>query len=110
MEAKGAQMGGSLVNKLVQAVLCLTKVNHEILKETGQKCYCELLEVYVIMSEAEVRQHVIENPDWNKTLIHVKNVGLNHVFCLSFKTGGFLCILPWGPLFISFTGVCLSFW
>ena len=49
MEAKGAQMGGggSLVNKLVQAELCLTKVNHEILEQPGQKCYCELLEVYV---------------------------------------------------------------
>ena len=47
MEAKGAQMGGggSLVNKLVQAGLCFTKVNHEILAEAGQKCYCELLEV-----------------------------------------------------------------
>ena len=47
MEAKGAQMGGggSLVNKLVQAGLYLTKVNHEILAEAGQKCYCELLEV-----------------------------------------------------------------
>ena len=44
MEAKGAQMGGggSLVNKLVQAGLCFTKVNHEILAEAGQKCYCEL--------------------------------------------------------------------
>ena len=40
MEAKGAQMGGgSLVNELVQAGLCLTKVKHEILAETGQKCY-----------------------------------------------------------------------
>ena len=37
MEAKGAQMGGgSLVNKLVQAGLCLTKVKHEI-PETGTK-------------------------------------------------------------------------
>ena len=52
MEAKGAQMGGggSLVNKLVQAGLCFTKVNHEILAEAGQKCYCELLKVYVRLS------------------------------------------------------------
>ena len=52
MEAKGAQMGGggSLVNKLVQAGLCFTKVNHEILAEAGQKSYCELLKVYVRLS------------------------------------------------------------
>ena len=39
MEARELKWGGSLVNKLVQAGLCATKVKHQILAETGQKCY-----------------------------------------------------------------------
>ena len=48
MEAKELKWGESRVNKLVQAGLCFfTKVNHEILAGTGQKCYWAFVNLFL---------------------------------------------------------------
>ena len=113
MEAKGAQMGGggSLVNKLVQAGLCFTKVNHEILAEAGQKCYCELLEVYVRLScrsfqNRWISLHFPMGPPLH--LIHrcVSVFLARHGKTVYDKVRQCPDAFPWDPLFTG--GVCLG--